>query len=242
MFHLIICFCLLISCAPKTIPLTSLEQQQAFELFDRHLLAIGGAQQMKMHQSYSLKGSIKEVSSNKTHEYYLQQRAPNLYYIRINVIGIGIFERGYDGSVFWERTPRGAALLTEEEQNKMLPVVDFYQDLNYKTWYSEIHDRQEVSFAGQVCDMLDVTTYNGKKEQIFFSQETGLRVGIVRMIGTDEEIIIRYGHYLDKEGLKIPVSKEEKMGDIHRVWIIDQFVWDKTDADFNLPPSLQGER
>jgi hypothetical protein len=238
----LIFFIFLLACAPKIVPLTTLEQHQAFELFDKHIMAIGGTQQLQQRTSFSIKGHIKEISTDKTHEYHLQKRAPNLYYIRINMIGTGIFERGSDGSIFWERTPRGASILEDSVQSKMLPNVDFYHDLNYRKWYSEITARQVVEFGGQACDMLETVTFNGQTEQVFFSQDTGLKAGVVRMVGTEQETIIRYGHYIDKGGLKIPLSTEEKMAEIHRVWVIDQFVWDKADADFSPPPSLQGKR
>ena len=243
MRHFLFYFFLLFSCSNKTpLSLSPQEQQQAFELFNRHLMAIGGAQQLQAHQAYSIKGTMRELGSDITHEYHLQQRSPNLYYIRINLVGIGIFERGYDGSTFWERTPRGASVLSEEEQNKLLSVVDFYYDINYRRWYSSIKTHQQAEFAGQICDVVEVVTYNGEKEKIFFAKDTGLKVGVVRFLGTEDETIIRYGHYVEQDGIKIPLSKEEKMKDLHRIWMIDEFIWNKADSDFNPPPSLMSEQ
>jgi len=224
--------------AKKSAPLSVIEQQQAFELFDRHLMAIGGGESLQRQESYSISGTIRELGSSQTHEYQLHQQSPNLYYIRINIRGKGVFERGYNGSVFWERGPNSSRVLTPEEKQNLLPSIDFYADVNYRQWYPVITTRTEAEFAGQPCDLLEVLNHKGEQEQVFFSKETGLKMGIVRFAGTDEETIVRYGHYISYDGIKMASSIEEKRGEIHRVWMIESVQWNAADLDFSPPPSL----
>ena len=230
------------SCSPKSPPLSPVEQQQAFDFFAKHLSAIGGAQSLQQRQSLSIMGTVRDVGSEMSHEYHLQRKAPNLYYIRINLSGIGIFERGFDGTTFWERTPRGSSVLSDQEQQQLQPLIDFYHDINFRQWYHTIEQHQQAEFAGQLCDVIDVTNHLGKKERLFFAQDSGLKIGVVRSPETEEETIVRYGHYVDQSGILIPLSTEEKRSDIHRIWMIETFTWEYTDVDFSPPPALQEQR
>ena len=230
------------SCSPKSPPLSPVEQQQAFNFFSKHLSAIGGAQSLQQHHSLSVTGTVRDVGSEVSNEYHLQRRAPNLYYIRINLSGIGIFERGFDGTTFWERTPRGSAILSDEEQQLLQPLIDFYHDVNFRQWYPTIEQHQQAEFAGQRCDVIDAVNHLGNKERLFFAQESGLKIGVVLKPETEEETVVRYGHYVDQDGILIPFSTEEKRNDIHRIWMIETFTWEHTDVDFGPPPALQEQR
>ena len=237
-----LCFFFASSCSPKSPPLSPVEQQQAFDFFAKHLSAIGGAQSLQQRQSLSFTGTVRDVGSEVAHEYHLQRKAPNLYYIRINRSGIGIFERGFDGTTFWERTPRGSSLLSAEEQQQLQPLIDFYYDINFRQWYHTIERYQQAEFAGQLCDVVDAINHLGQKERLFFAQESGLKIGVVRSPDTEQETIVRYGHYVDQNGTLIPLSTEEKRSDVHRIWMIETFTWEHTDVDFSPPPALREQR
>ena len=226
----------------KLTPLTEVEQQEAEQLFTRHLMAIGGEEALLSHKSLLLNGTVEEMGSGKQNPFTIQKRAPNLYYIRVNLLEMGIFERGYDGINFWERTPQEARMLSEEEVLSLSASLDLYADINWKKWYPKIIYRQKADFAGEIVDAITVENHLGTREKLIFSEQTGLKIGHVKYLGQANETLIRYGQYIQKDNVKIPLYIEEKQGSLHKLWLIDEAVWDRSKIDFRPPPILMEKR
>ena len=242
---LILLFSLLISCQPKQIelvPLTEPQQKEAAALFTRHVMAIGGKQALESHSAMIVRGTLEEIGSGKQSTFSIQRKQPNFYYIQINLLEMGIYERGFDGENFWERTPRSARMLPVEEVQLLAPSLDFYFDANWQKWYPKFIYREVGEFGGERCDILTVENHLGKREKIFFSQSTGLKIGQVKNVGENPETIIRFGQYLPKDNVQVPMYIEEKQGELHKLWRITDFTWDRADVDFRPPPILMEDR
>lgn len=241
---LFISLCFFLSCKSKVdlVPLSQLEEQEARGLFQRHLMAIGGEMAVKAHSAMLIRGTLEELGKGKQNTFTIQKKAPNFYYIQINLLELGIYERGFDGETFWERTPRSAKMLTLEEAKPLLPSIDFYADLNWIKWYPKIMYREVAEFGGEVADILTVENYYGQQEKIIFSRDSGLKIGQIKNIGADNETVIRFGQYIIKNDVRIPMYIEEKLGDLHKIWLITSFTWDRSDVDFRPPPILMEER
>lgn len=242
---LFILFTLIFGCGPKKAALTLLtetEQQDARSLFERHIMALGGRAAIESHSALIIRGTLEEMSDGKQNTFSIQRKAPESYYVQINLLEMGIYERGFDGTNFWERTPRSARMLSEEEVQALGPNLDFYFDINWEKWYPKFLYREIGEFGGESCDILTVENHLGKQEKIIFSKASGLKIGQVKNVGEDPETVIRFGQYLLKENVRIPMYIEEKQGDLHKLWRISDFTWDRTDVDFRPPPILMEER
>ena len=79
-----------------------------------------------------------------------------------------------------------------------------------------------------------------EKRPYFFAKQSGLLLGIEKAGETPS--IIRYGQYLHQGDIKMPTYWEEKIGDVHKIWRVEQFEWDRNEVDFRPPPSLLEER
>ena len=73
--------------------------------FNRHLMAIGAGPMGLPHTGYKMNGTMEIMGQPGKNVFSMEQKIPNLYYIRISLAGTGVFERAYDGEQFWERTP-----------------------------------------------------------------------------------------------------------------------------------------
>ena len=235
---------LFLSCKPKQdlIPLSQLEEQEARGLFEKHLMAIGGKTALQSHSAMLMRGTLEELGQGKQNTFTIQRKAPDFYYIQINLLELGIYERGFDGKNFWEKTPRSAKMLSVEEVASLLPSVDFYADLNWIKWYPKIMYREVAEFGGEVADILTVENHYGQQEKFIFSKDSGLKIGQVKNIGAENEKVIRFGQYLLKNDIRIPMYIEEKQGDLHKLWRITSFTWDRSDVDFRPPPILMEEK
>ena len=81
---------------------------------------------------------MRVPGANGAHSVNLQQRAPDQYYLWINVIGEGVFERGHTGELAWERTPKSKRKLSEEERQASQHVFDFHSGWNYALWVDSV--------------------------------------------------------------------------------------------------------
>ena len=214
------------------------QQSELKRIFERHIAAIGGEQALRSHTARTMKGTMRVPGAKRAHSVNLQQRAPDHYYLWINVIGEGVFERGHTGELAWERTPRNTRKLSEEERKANRQVFDFHSELNYASWVESVQSVGTEKFGDQLCDVIDITNYLGEKERLFFNQDSGRKVGRVKEPGTNEERIIRFGQYLQRDGVFTAMSVEERIGDLRKIWIYDELLWDNTDADFGTPSFL----
>ena len=187
-----------------------------------------------------MRGTMRVVGDERTHNINLQQQAPDKYYIWINLVGEGVFERGNNGDIAWERTPREARQLSEAEKVKSAQTFDFYTELNYEKWVTSVQSVSVEGFADQRCDVLELTNHLGEREKVYFSQLNGRKVGMVKDLGAEQERIIRYGQYLERDGIFTAMSIEEKVGSLRKLWIFDSLEWGKTDADFGTPSFIKG--
>ena len=96
-------------------PLSIEDVQAARQHFNRHLMAIGAGSMGLPHTGYKMNGTMEIIGQPGKNVFSMEQKIPNLYYIRISLSGTGVFERGYDGEQFWERTPRESRFLDKEE-------------------------------------------------------------------------------------------------------------------------------
>lgn len=221
-------------------PLSAQEIDLARQHFVRHLMAIGAGPMGLPHTGYKMSGTMEIMGQPGKNVFSMEQKIPNLYYIRISLAGTGVFERAYDGTQFWERTPRGSRFLSDEEVMTLKPTIDFQRWKNHAQWYPTIISVSEVEFGGELCTGVKAITHDGREDTLFFAKQTGLLLGIEKAGETPS--IIRYGQYLHQGAIKMPTYWEEKVGDVHKIWRVEQFEWDRNEVDFRPPPSLLEER
>lgn len=225
---------------PTPVALSESEVVRARSLFTRHLKAIGATAEGIPHTALKMTGSMEYVGESGRNNFTIEQQMPNLYYIRISLAGTGVFERGFDGEHFWERTPRESRFLKEEEIATLQATIDFQRWAHHMQWYPEIHALETVEFAGESCDALTATTQQGTRERLMFSKSTGLLMGMEQLGETNS--ITRFGQYLNHDNIKVPTYWEDKREGVHRIWKVEQFEWDRNDVDFRPPPNLLEER
>lgn len=230
----------LIGCAKSAPPILTVDEATSARThFERHLSAIGATSIGIPHTGLKMNGSMEIMGQSGKNLFSIEQKMPNMYYIRISLAGIGVFERGYDGEQLWERTPRESRLLSKDEMVNLEATLDFQRWKNHKQWYPSILQVFEVDFGGELCTALKVQTHHGHNETLFFAKQSGLLMGIEK---SDDSSIIRYGQYLSQGDIKMPTYWEEKNDDVHKIWRVEQLEWDRVEVDFRPPPSLMERR
>jgi photosynthetic reaction center cytochrome c subunit len=179
----------------------------ADQVLARYLEALGGAAALDKVKTRALKGTFL-VSNGATLGYELYQSAPNKV-LAVLTTPQGVIERAFDGSVAWEKSPKGVRDMIDEESFYLKRYPDLFKDIKLKDQFSRL------SFSGkEKLDERDVYVLRGTsagnvRERLYFDVQTGLLVRRVTVIGTAIGNIpeqVDFVDYRDVDGLKMPFT------------------------------------
>jgi hypothetical protein len=194
----------------------------ADEIFNRYLDALGGEQAIAKLKSRVSKGTITS-SNGATAQFDLYQLAPDKFYQIVSSPQTQASgERGFNGTVGWQKTARGVIELTGADLADFRDANGLFSLIKLKDQFArvrvngmdKIEDREVYVVTGETTD--------GKQERLFFDAATAL---LLRRISYTPTIIgvipkqIDVGDYHDVDGIKFP------------------FTWRLSSVDFGAPIS-----
>ena len=110
------------------------------------------------------------TSNGLTWGYELYQSAPDKIYIVLNTPKQGVFERGFDGTVGWEKSNRGVRPIEGQELAVMRRYPDLFKDIKLKEQFSRL------TFGGkEKINDRDVYVLRGVTTTIAASDYTSMR-------------------------------------------------------------------
>jgi hypothetical protein len=214
----------------------------AEEIINKYITAIGGQANVDKVQSRTSKVTASNGPGNPIN-LEVDQLPPNKFYLR-TTLDQGVFERGFDGQVGWEKSPRGVRQLDPVEIWRMQNSINLFGNLNFKQYTrlrtigrDKVGDRDAYVIAANRSDT-DI-------ERLFFDVETGLllrRITYLRtMIGTIPEQF-DFEDYRDVDGVKLPfvvrVSSVEAGNPVAtRTFTEMKLNSAVDDAKFKMPPA-----
>jgi hypothetical protein len=179
----------LAACAPKK-PATTTEPDAARpegkELFSRHLEAIGGEAALRSHRNTIQHGTLSLPAQSITGPMEIFSSAPDLYYFAFEIPHLGSVEEGYYGDgLGWQKDPMtGPALKRDAELEDIAFRSRYYADAEYEELYAALETVGQATWAGEPCWQVQATRTSGRTETHYFSEATGLRVGLVALVPT----------------------------------------------------------
>ena len=179
----------------------------ADQILDKYYQAIGGAPAIEKLKSRVMKGTLVTNNGNEI-GYELTQSGPDSV-VAVLTTPAGVIERGFDGTVGWEKGPRGTRELSPEETNYLRRYPALYTDLKLKEQFSRINFGGRLKIDGRDVYALRGTTTSGKRETLFFDIETGLLLrrtsSTTTLVGTIPEQV-DFSDYRDVDGMKLPFT------------------------------------
>lgn len=187
---------------PKDTPPT------AEQVLDKYAAAIGGADAIAKLKTRTMKGTFLTANGISL-GYETQQSAPEQLFATITTPRQGVFERGFDGSIGWEKSGRGLRELDGPELYYLRRYPGLFEDIKLKEQFARL------SFAGtdKINDrevyVLRGATADGKRHRLYFDRETGL---LVRRVITTPTILanipeqIDFEDYREVDGMKLPFT------------------------------------
>ena len=180
----------------------------ADQILEKYYQAIGGSAAIDKLKSRVMKGTLVANNGNEL-GYELSQAGPDSVLAILTTPQAGTFERGFDGTIGWEKSSRGIRDLSPEEIGYLRRYPALYTDIKLKEQFSRISFGGKPKIDGRDVYVLRATTTAGKREQLFFDVETGLLVrrtsSTTTLIGTIPEQV-DFSDYRDVDGLKLPFT------------------------------------
>lgn len=185
-------------------------------LFEGHVEAIGGREAISAHKNRVVYGSI-DFDGEGTQILIIYQQAPNLMRYTAESPGQFTITRGFDGENPWGIGPNGQPVAIAEESDEARDLrfnAVFAGDAAYKTQYSSMRSNERTLFDNKPVFAVDVQTFSGLSQRIFFDVESKLIVGKTQVVqgseGTPTELLFIYDEYTEYEGVKL-VSKQRQI-------------------------------
>jgi hypothetical protein len=176
----------------------------AEEIINKYIVAIGGPAKVDKVQSRTSKLTASNGPGNPINlEIY--QAPPNKFYMR-TTLDQGVFERGFDGQVGWEKSPRGVRQLNSVEVWRVQNSINLFGNLNFQQ-YTRLRMVGRDKVGDRDAYVIVASRSDTDVERLFFDVETGLllrRITYLRtMVGTIPEQF-DFEDYRDVDGVKMP--------------------------------------
>jgi len=212
-------------------------------LFHNHVQHIGGEAALQAHKNLTLRGRIRIMDDPIERRFVLVKQNPNRLLTKIQNPNGHTLEVGFDGTLGWERINGETKEIEPSRMSLLHRQADFFFELHHAKWYPEIHDIKEEMYSSRPCHVVFTTNHLGEKEEIYFDQVSGLKVGTARHPNEESTTIwTRYGHYVSMDDIQIPLSTEEIRGEInHKIVFIEEGTWDNAINTIQLPTELMGK-
>ena len=180
----------------------------ADQVLDKYAAALGDAATIEKLTSRTLKGSLL-TSNGITIPYEVYQVVPSKIYAVLNTPRQGVIERGFDGSVGWEKNARGLHELGGEQLAYLLRYPGLVRGTKLKTMFTRVSFSAKEKMDGRDVYVLRATTADNKRERLFFDAQTGLLVRRMISVSTMLGIVpeqVDYDDYRDVDGIKMPFT------------------------------------
>ena len=155
----------------------------AEQILDRFVEATGGIKAYEKLQNRVVKGALEIPAAGITLEVAAYSARPNKFYSKAESPAIGSFERGTDGTIYWENsTMQGARLLEGAELADALRDAKFEGMAYWRTLYDTVTFAGVDTVAGSPADKVVLKAKEGKPRTYFFDQKSGLLVKSVAVV------------------------------------------------------------
>ena len=194
------------SAQPQGSPTPRPTPTPAQEIINNYITAIGGQANIDKVQSRTSKLAASNGPGNPINlEVY--QAPPNKFYMR-TTLDQGVFERGFDGQVGWEKSPRGVRQLNSVEAWRMQNSINLFGNLNFKQ-YARLRTVGRDKIGDRDAYVILANRSDTDVERLFFDVETGLLLRRITYLRTMLAVIpeqFDFEDYRDVDGVKLPFT------------------------------------
>jgi outer membrane lipoprotein-sorting protein len=199
--------------APPPLPTTAESKPKetpptADQILNKYTEALGGKAAIDKLQSRVMKGTWL-TPAGITLGYEVYQSGPDKLYTVLNTPTQGTVERGFDGSIGWEKNAGGVRTLEDSELFYLRRYPDLLKDLKLKEQFTRLSFAGKDKIDKKEVYVLRGTTVDNRRERLYFDVQTGLLLrrsgNVTTMIGVIPEQV-DFEDYRDVGGMKLPFT------------------------------------
>jgi len=228
---------------PQASPSQTPALPSAGDIFNKYLTAIGGQQAIDKLKSRVAKGTLVQANGN-TLQFEVYQVAPDQFY-QIVMTPQGPFERGFNGTVGWEKSARGVRELSVGELAQVRAANNLFGLIKFKEQFTRARVTGKDKIGDREVYVVNGASADGKRQRLFFDVETALLlrriIYTLTMVGVIPEQT-DFDDYRDVDGVKFPFTARSATIDVGNPMSTRKFSEIKLngpvdDSKFNIPPA-----
>jgi hypothetical protein len=190
------------------------------QILDKYVAALGGKAALEKNTSRTIKGTMEIAAANLSGPFEVQSKAPNLWSLNLDLPGVGIIKRGYDGTVGYELTSfNGLREITGNELTTLKNEATFNRELKLKELYPKMEVKGKEKVGSREAWVVLATPASGKPDKFYFDAETGL---LIRVDGEREssqgklDVESHLDDYRAVDGVRMPhaIRQVSQMGEV----------------------------
>jgi hypothetical protein len=214
------------------------------QILDRYVEVTGGEAAYASHSNQLAQGYIDIAAQGLRGPVSLYMESPNSKMMVMEIPGMGQIVRVFDGDIGWEINPMlGPRLLTEDELKVEEHDAAFNAALAWDTLYPERELKGASEFRGEEVWEILLVSSGGMERTSYFSQESGLMIGMDMTVPTDMgdvPVEVRMEDYQMMDDILVPMRSVQAMGPIEVVVQLESLVWDVEEGmDLSMPDEVR---
>lgn len=227
---------------PQGSPTPRPAQPTGDEILKKYVDAIGGQAAIDKITSRVMKGEVTTANGNSG-TYEVMQIGPDKGYESF-ATQRGNLERGFNGTVGWEKTAQGIRELSGQELMDLKLSMQLFRNLKLKEQYTALRVGARDRIGERAVIVVLGTTPEKKRERLFFDTESGLLLRRITYLETMIGVIPQqadFQDYRDVEGVKLPFTIRLSTVDVANPYGIRKLSEIKLNAPvdeskFKMPP------
>jgi hypothetical protein len=201
-------------------------------ILDRYIKALGGKEAIDNVTSQVSTGTFEAPDAGLSGPAEQYSKAPNKFFQKLTISGMGVIQQGYDGKVGWSQDPvTGLRDLEGAELAQTLRLSDIHRDIKLKQLYQTLKAAGKEKVGDRDTYVIEAVPPDGKPEKLYFDVSSGLlvRQDLVTISPQGEvPAQIYFEDYRDAGGIKTPFNVKQVAGSI-------TFITKLTEVKLNVP-------
>ncbi|HEY5132182.1 MAG TPA: hypothetical protein VII85_00695 [Candidatus Krumholzibacteriaceae bacterium] len=147
------------------------------QILDRYVAATGGLAAYDKEKTSVSKATLAIPAAGITLDVMVYSARPNKFRSIAQSPAIGVFDRGTDGTVFWDKsTMQGARVLEGNELAEAMREAAFEALVYWRSQHDSVALAGVDTVSGSQCYKVVMKATGGKPRMLFFDQKSGLLV------------------------------------------------------------------
>ncbi|MGD1048495.1 MAG: hypothetical protein ABR899_07080 [Candidatus Krumholzibacteriaceae bacterium] len=215
------------------------------QILDKYVAATGGLAAYDKEKNSVSKATLTIPAAGVSLDVTVYSARPNKFRSIAQSPAIGVFDRGTDGKIFWDKsTMQGARVLEGKELNEAMREAAFEGLVYWRSQHDSVGLAGVDTVAGSPCYKVVMKAPGAKPRTLFFDQKSGLLVKTTNTVSsqmgevTVEALISDYrkvGDLLGAFKTTIKVMGQERVMTVSNV----EYNTAIPDTVFTVPADIQ---